>query len=122
MKPLLFAAILFAGPALAQTAPDAVQGEKQFGQCKVCHSAVAGGPDMVGPNLWGVYGSKAATRRSKFAYSPALKASGLTWDEATLDQWLTDPGVLVKGTKMEFVGLPRKAVRQNIIAYVKTLK
>lgn len=122
MKPLILAAVLLAAPTLAQTAADPVQGEKQFGQCKVCHSATATAPDMVGPNLWGVFGSKAATRRAKFAYSPALKASGLTWDDATLDQWLTDPGVLVKGTKMEFVGLPRKAVRQNIIAYVKTLK
>lgn len=112
-------------PAVAQVAAaagDPVQGQKQFGQCAVCHDATKGGPDKIGPNLYGVFGSKAATRRVKYAYSPALKASKLTWDEATLDRWLTDPGTTVKGTKMEFVGLARKPVRQNVIAYLKTLK
>ncbi|MDH7973237.1 hypothetical protein QH494_13695 [Sphingomonas sp. AR_OL41] len=109
-------------PALAQTAPDPVMGQKQFGQCRVCHTAEANGADGVGPNLFGVYGSKAATRRAKFSYSPALKGAKLVWDDATLDRWLTDPAAVVKGTKMTFVGMPRKPVRQNIIAYLKGLK
>ncbi len=112
----------FAIPAVAQTAGDPVMGAQQFGQCRVCHTAEKGGPDGVGPNLYGVYGSKAATRRSKFAYSPELKAAGLTWNEAMLDRWLTDPAAVVKGTRMSFIGLPRRAARQNVIAYLKTLK
>jgi len=116
-------AALFAQPALAQAAGgDPVLGAKQFGQCKACHSIVKNGPDGIGPNLIGVYGSKAASRRAKYAYSAALKGSKLTWNDATLDKWLTDPAATVKGTKMMFVGMPRKPIRQNVIAYLKTLK
>lgn len=127
MTKILIAAVLLAtagvgGTAHAQAAPDPVKGKQQFGQCRVCHNIDAKAPDGLGPNLWGAYGSKAATRRTKFAYSPALKASKLTWDDATLDKWITDPGRLVKGTKMEFIGIARKPVRDNIIAYLKTLK
>ena len=116
------ALIALAAPLSAQVAPDPVAGEKQFGQCKVCHSVAPKGTDGVGPNLFGVVGSKAATRRTKYQYSPALKAAGLTWDESTLDKWLTDPAATVKGTKMAFVGFPRKPMRQNVIAYLKSLK
>lgn len=132
MKLFLIPAILVAtaasGVALvpAVAAPpavgDPVAGAKAFGQCKVCHTAEPGGADLVGPNLSKVFGSKAATRRAKYAYSPALKKSGIVWNEATLDKWLTDPGKTVPGTKMAFVGFPRKAMRDNVIAYLKTLK
>ncbi|MEO5640916.1 MAG: hypothetical protein ABIQ98_04020 [Sphingomicrobium sp.] len=125
MKLIIAAALagLIAPPARAQAVGgDPVMGAKQFGQCRACHNVVKGGPDGIGPNLSGVYGSKAASRRAKYAYSPALKASKLTWNDATLDKWLTDPAAAVKGTKMMFVGMPRKPVRQNIIAYLKTLK
>jgi cytochrome c len=117
-------ALLVAAPAAAQTpvAGDPVAGQKQFGQCRVCHAVAANQPDGLGPNLVGSFGAKAATRRPKFKYSPALKASGIVWDEATLDAWITDPYKLVKGTSMHFVGIPRKAARANIIAYMKTLK
>ncbi|WP_404479945.1 c-type cytochrome [Novosphingobium sp. BL-52-GroH] len=110
--------------AQAQTAPapDPVMGKKQFGPCSVCHTVDKAKPDGVGPNLFAVYGSKAATRRAKFAYSAPLKASNLTWDDATLDKWITDPATVVKGNKMHFMGLPRKPARANIIAYLKTVK
>lgn len=121
-----YAALAFvaasSAPAYAQAAGDPVAGAKQFGQCKACHATVRTAPDGIGPNLVGTYGRKAATARPKFAYSPPLRGSKLTWDDATLDRWLTDPAALVKGTKMHFVGIPRKPVRQNIIAYLKTLK
>ena len=119
---LLAVLAMLPAPLLAQAAPDPVQGKAQFGQCGVCHNVVKGGPDGVGPNLWGVVGSKAATRRAKFAYSPPLRASKLTWDAAMLDRWITAPGDVVKGTKMEFIGIPRRQTRANIIAYLTTLK
>lgn len=119
VTPLLAALAL---PVAAQTVPDPVMGQRQFGQCRVCHNVEANKPDTVGPNLFGVYNSKAGTRRTKYAYSPALKASKLTWNDATLDRWIAEPGATVKGTKMEFIGLARKPVRDNIIAYLKTLK
>jgi len=51
-----------------------------------------------------------------------MRASGLTWDEATLDTYLTKPKALVKKTKMTFVGLKKDKQRANIIAYLKTLQ
>ena len=119
---LAAAATVLAFPASAQVAGDPIMGAKQFGQCRVCHNVDAAKADGLGPNLAGVYNSKAATRRPKFAYSPALKASKLKWDDATLDRWIAEPGVTVKGSKMEFIGIARKPVRANIIAYLKTLK
>ncbi len=110
------------GAAAAQAAGDPSAGAKQFGQCKACHSIDKAGKDGLGPNLFGVFGKKAAAQRPKFKYSPALKASQLVWDEATLDKWVTDPPKLVKGTSMHFVGIPRKPVRANIIAYIKLQK
>jgi len=118
---LVIAAVSGSTPGCAQSEPDVAAGKRTFGQCLACHTAAPGQADMTGPNLAGVYGSKAATRRAKFAYSAALKASGLTWDDATLDKWLTDPTKLVPGTKMEFLGISRKSARDNVIAYLKTL-
>ncbi|MES2301394.1 MAG: cytochrome c family protein [Pseudomonadota bacterium] len=115
-------ALLAATSIHAQSAPDPVAGQKQFGQCRACHATTAQAPAGVGPNLLGVFGSIAASRPGKYAYSAALKGSKIKWDEATLDKWLTDPAATVKGTKMEFIGIPRKPVRQNIIAYLKTVK
>lgn len=109
-------------PASANAAGDPVAGKKTFGQCAACHSVQPNGPDGVGPNLAGVFGSKAGIRRKKFAYSPQLKGSKLTWDEPTLDLWIKSPTTLVKGTHMEFIGIPRKPARDNLIAYLKTLK
>ncbi len=116
------AALAIPAAADAQTAGDAVAGQKQFGQCRVCHTVTKTGTDGVGPAMWGVYGAQAATRRPKFKYSPALKASKLVWNDATLDKWIADPASTVKGTSMHFIGIPRKPARANIIAYMKTLK
>ena len=91
-----------------------------FGQCAACHSlkpGVAG----VGPSLVGVYGTKAGEVPG-YSFSPALKASGLTWDDATLDKWLAGPMQLVPGTKMTYQGMADPAKRQKLIAFLKTLK
>lgn len=119
---LAFALIAAPSAAFAQTAPNPVLGKAQFGQCAICHTATKGGPDKIGPNLWGIVGAKAGKHRPGFAYSPQLKASGLTWDAATLDRWIKSPGEVVKGTKMEFIGIGRKPTRDNIVAYLATLK
>ena len=112
--------------ATAQTAVaaagDPVAGARTFGQCRVCHADAANAPDGVGPNLFGVYNSRAGSRRTNYAYSPQLKNSKLAWNDATLDRWLTNPATTVPGTKMTFIGLPRKPMRDNVIAYLKTLK
>lgn len=91
-----------------------------FVQCKVCH-AVTAGTNGVGPSLSGVVGRKAGTVPG-FAYSDAMKGSGLTWDEATLDPYLTAPMKVVPGTKMTYAGQPDAAMRKEVIEYLKTLK
>ena len=134
MRSVLLAMPLFASAALVATlapataapppaiAGDPVAGGRTFGQCRVCHTANSAGADGIGPNLTLVFGARAGTRRPKYAYSPALKKSGLVWDEKTLDRWLASPAKTVPGNKMVFAGFSQKPMRDNMIAYLKTLK
>src|SRR5215467_15970876 len=108
--------LMFAGSALADG--DAAKGEKIFAKCKACHTVEAG-KNKVGPSLAGVVGRKAGTAEG-FNYSDAMKNSGLTWDEATLNTYLTGPKKLVPGTKMAFPGLPNEQDRLDVIAYLKS--
>lgn len=77
--------------------------------------------NAVGPSLFGVFGRKAATGAG-YAYSDAMKASGKTWDEATLDTYLAAPMKEVPGTKMTFAGQSDPAKRKEIIEFLKTVK
>jgi cytochrome c len=116
---------VFAGSlAQAQTAAtpgDAAKGKLVFLECQGCHAVAPGGPVLVGPDLAGVVGRKAGSLAG-YNYSPALKASGLAWNTANLDRWLTDPGALVPGTKMAFAGIDSPALRADVIAYLATQK
>ena len=91
-----------------------------FAQCRACH-AVEPGKHGVGPSLAGVYGTKAG-EIAGFAFSEPLKASGLTWDDATLDKWLEAPMKLVPGTRMVYAGQPDPAKRTELVEYIKALK
>lgn len=110
--------------AVADAAPAAVAdaGGKPaaFAQCAACH-AVEPGKHGIGPSLAGVYGTKAG-EIAGYAFSEKLKASGLTWDDATLDQWLAGPMKMVPGTKMSYAGMSDAAKRKELIEYMKTLK
>ena len=88
-----------------------------FAVCKACHS-VEPGKNGIGPSLAGIYGDKAATVPG-YDFSDAMKSSGLTWNQATLDRYLSDPRGVVPGTKMAFGGLADAAKRQAIIDYLK---
>jgi cytochrome c len=98
---------------------DIANGKSVFLICKSCHTLVEGGASMTGPNLWGVFGRKAATVAG-FNYSDPMKAAALTWDAATMDKWITDPKALVPGTKMSFVGIKSPKDRIDVIAYLKS--
>ena len=113
---LAFAAAM--GASVAHADGDAANGEKIFAKCKACHTVEAG-KNKVGPSLAGVVGRKAGTAEG-FNYSDAMKNSGLTWDEATLNTYLTGPKKLVPGTKMAFPGLPNEQDRLDVIAYLKS--
>jgi cytochrome c len=67
-----------------------------------------------------VFGRKSGAEPG-YSYSAALKAASITWDEHSLNQFLTNPGSDVHGTKM-FISIPNEADRQNVIADLETLK
>lgn len=104
----------------AGSAPTAQARPAGFLQCAACHS-VDPGRNGVGPSLAAIAGRKAATLPG-FNYSPALKSSGLTWDAASLDRWLTSPQRTVPGTKMPFAGIPDPAKRKEVVDYLMSLK
>jgi cytochrome c len=78
------------------------------------------GVNKLGPSLAGIVGSKSGGVPG-YNFSPALKAANITWDEQTLDKFLENPGADVRGTKM-LISVPNAQNRQNIIAYLETLK
>jgi cytochrome c len=89
--------------------------------CRTCHSFK---PDdnRLGPTLHGIVGRKAGSIEG-FAFSPSMKASGITWDEATLDKFISDPNQVVSGNKMQpFGGIADAGDRKKIVDYLKTLK
>lgn len=104
-------------PSQAQAAGDAAKGKKVFVKCMACHTTEAG-KNKVGPSLHGVVGRKSGSLPD-FTYSDAMKNSNLTWDEATLDKYLTNPKAEVPGNKMAFPGLPKPEDRANVIAFLK---
>jgi cytochrome c len=118
----IFAAVLsvvgFSYSARAEG--DAAAGKAVFNKCAICHTT-APAKNGLGPTLFGVVGRHSASVIG-FSYSAAMKTADKTWDEATLDVYLTNPKVLVPGTKMVFAGLPKPEDRANVIAYLSTLK
>ncbi len=105
-------------PAYAHADPR--NGELHFHLCLSCHTADEGGPDLTGPNLYGIFGRHVASRPD-FGYSAVLKAKTWTWDAAHLDGWLKDPRSYVPGTKMTFYGLRDDKDRLDTIAYLKVI-
>ena len=108
------AGILMALPAQAG---DAKAGEKVFRKCKSCHY-VDQEKNKTGPHLVNIIG-RAAGSVDGFKYSKVMKDSGLTWDEATLAEFLKKPKAYLKGTKMAFAGLRKDKEIDDLIAYLK---
>jgi cytochrome c len=117
MRKLVLVAALAAAMPVAAQAADADAGKAVFGKCKACHQIGEGAKNAVGPNLTGVIGRKAGTAEG-FNYSEAMKGSGLTWDEATFKDYITNPKAKVPGNKMVFMGVADATDRDNLAAYL----
>jgi cytochrome c len=100
-------------PALG--AGDRVRGEQVYHRCQGCHSIDA---NRVGPRHAGLFGRRAGSL-DDYDYSDAMRASGVVWDESTLDRFLTAPRKFIPGTKMPFAGIPDAQERADLIAYLK---
>ena len=97
---------------------DAVRGQQAYdARCGACHSVAA---DRIGPRHAGVVGRRAGSVPG-FAYSDALRNSGLVWNAALLDRWLTNPEALVPGQRMGY-RVEDAGIRADIVAYLMTLK
>ena len=103
---------------------DAKAGEAVFKKCQACHDGTKGGPNKVGPNLYGVVERPVASHEG-FAYSAGMKdfskGGQEHWSFDNLNHFLTAPKALVKGTAMGFAGLKKDDERANLIAYLRTL-
>jgi cytochrome c len=102
----------------AYASADIANGKAKFTQCAACHTVGKGGPNMTGPNLYGIFGRKAGSVDG-FSYSDDLKAAGWTWDAARLDAWIADPKKVLANTRMSFMGLKDPKDRADVIAYLK---
>ncbi|WP_375460429.1 c-type cytochrome [uncultured Enterovirga sp.] len=107
----------FVAPGLA-AAQDAAAGERVFAQCRACHQVGPSARSAVGPILNGLFGRKAGSYEG-YAYSPANKNSGLTWDEATFRDYIKDPKAKIPGTKMIYAGLKNEQQVNDLVAYLK---
>jgi cytochrome c len=102
------------------TAADVEAGKTEFKKCALCHTTEAG-KNKIGPSLFGIVGRKSASLEN-FNYSEAMKKFDHTWDAQALDTYLADPRATVPGTKMIFPGIKDEKERQDVIAYLETLK
>lgn len=105
-------------PLLA--AADPAAGEKVARKCEACHSLKKGGPNKIGPDLWGVVGRERASHEG-FSYSSAMQEKSGKWTYQDLNHFLYSPRSFVPGTKMTFGGIKKTSDRANLIAYLRTL-
>lgn len=99
---------------------DAKAGEASAKKCAACHDFTKGGPNKVGPGLWGIIGHPKGGHAG-FAYSDAMKAKGGNWDFESLATFIHDPKGFVPGTKMAFAGVKKPSELANILAYLRSL-
>jgi cytochrome c len=107
------------GPKLASANVDAGKAIFQK-QCFTCHTVDKGGPNKVGPNLWGVVGRKKGSHEG-FSYSSGMQSKGGEWTYEDIDHMIFKPTAFIKGTKMAFAGLPKEQERADVIAYLRTM-
>jgi cytochrome c len=124
MKPIVYAlaaaALALGGGAAnaAKNGPSPGQiaaGEAVYSRCLACHALAY---DRTGPRHCGLFGRRAGSVPG-FDYSPAMRRSGIVWNEKTLDRFIANPGQTVPGTSMGYAGVKDKKERADLIAYLK---
>ena len=112
-------ALICAAVTVSAQSGEPAKGERLFNQqCKTCHTVDKGGVNGLGPNLFGMFGRKAGTTEG-FAFSDAIRKSGIVWDDASLADYLKDPKGKVPDTRMVYAGLKRPEQIADMIAYLK---
>ncbi len=101
---------------------DVAKGENIFKACTLCHTIEKGGPNKVGPNLYGVVGGP-KVHKADFNYSAAMKEAAAKgpWDYDALYVYLKSPRAYVPGTLMAYAGLKKPTDRANLIAYLRSM-
>lgn len=110
-------ALSLGAPALAAPLPKPAM----FGICATCHKVDKGAPNTIGPNLFGIGGTKAGDVPG-FNFSPAMKASKVKWTKANLVAFIQEPQKTVPGNRMPFAGLKNPASAEAIANYILSLK
>ncbi len=109
--------------AVRLASADKERGAAVFRQCASCHTPDKGGPNRVGPNMWGVV-ERTKGQVAGFGYSNALKAiaaKGEKWGFAEIDKFVENPRGYIAGTSMSYGGLANPKQRADLIAYLNTL-
>ena len=99
---------------------DAVRGKRVLAKCRACHTFENGGPNKVGPNLYGIVGRDVGSIPG-YKYSEVVKTKGGVWTFELLDCFITKPKACLPGTRMPFAGLADAATRADLLAYLRTL-
>ena len=117
LRPTCLLAIAAACPGAASAQSSPAPAKAVFAQrCQMCHTNDANGRQGIGPNLYGLNGRAAGTQKG-FAYSSAIKASGVQWNSASLDKFLQGPNKMIPGTRM-VVTVPDAKTRTLIVQYL----
>ena len=96
---------------------DLENGQRLAQMCKACHTLADGGVHMIGPNLFGFFGTVAGSAE-RYAYSAALQEAGFVWTPRALDAWLARPARFLPGNRMSFPGVSSASDRADVIAYL----
>jgi cytochrome c len=93
------------------------RGERQAQICRACHSLDQGGPNMIGPSLYGFFGTRVGSHDG-FEYSAVMRNADFVWTPRALDAWLAHPGRFLPGNRMTFAGVLKQQDRDDLVAYL----